>query len=189
MRGVAHFAYKFGPIRTQTQLTHTHTQHTQGGASASFPSPPSLHLLGNIYVLAKCGEITQSVPDLGEKIRPRRMATMPMTAERMFDFWRSSKIYRKLLAISNRRVWKFENLYIKLKIPSLSLFHSTSLSVYLNAMMIIQNINFCFIYSTVKFRQVGVSSWPGAKDKSASKRDTTNERDYRESVVQWRAGE
>lgn len=130
------------------------------------PPPPSpLHLLGNIYVLAKCGEITQSVPDLGEKIRPRRMATMPMTAERMFDFWRSSKIYRKLLAISNRRVWKFENLYIKLKIPSLSLFHSTSLSVYPNAMMIIQNINFCFIYFTVKFRQVGVSSWPGAKDK------------------------
>lgn len=48
-------------------------------------------------------------------------------------------------------------------------------------MMIIQNINFCFIYFTVKFRQVGVSSWPGAKDKSASKRDTTNERNYRES--------
>lgn len=44
MRGVAHFAYKFGPIRTQTQLTHT--QHTQGGAS--FPSPPPLHLLGNM---------------------------------------------------------------------------------------------------------------------------------------------
>lgn len=130
MRGVAHFAYKFGPIRTQTQLTHT--QHTQGGASASFPSPPSLHLLGNIYVLAKCGEITQSVPDLGEKIRPRRMATMPMTAERMFDFWRSSKIYRKLLAISNRRVWKFENLYIKLKIQSFSISFPLYLSLSLS---------------------------------------------------------
>lgn len=73
---------------------------------------------------------------------------MPMTAERMFDFlaqWQNvSKffwaIFPNVSVEIRKSLYKVENALVL----SIALSLSRSLSVYSNAMMIIQNINFFF---------------------------------------------
>lgn len=106
---------------------------------------------------------------------------MPMTAERMFDFlaqWQNvSKffwaIFPNVSVEIRKSLYKVENALVL----SIALSLSRSLSVYSNAMMIIQNINFFFLFiSLLNLDNLVCHLGQGPKDKSASKRDTTNEK-------------
>lgn len=103
-----------------------------------------------------------------------------MTAERMFDFlaqWQNvSKffwaIFPNVSVEIRKSLYKVENTLVL----SIALSLSRSLSVYSNAMMIIQNINFFLFISLLNLDNLVCHLGQGPKDKSASKRDTTNEK-------------
>lgn len=104
-----------------------------------------------------------------------------MTAERMFDFlaqWQNvSKfffwaIFPNVSVEIRKSLYKVENALVL----SIALSLSRSLSVYSNAMMIIQNINFFLFISLLNLDNLVCHLGQGPKDKSASKRDTTNEK-------------
>lgn len=104
-----------------------------------------------------------------------------MTAERMFDFlaqWQNvSKFFFGLFF--QTWVWKLENLYIKLKILLSSLSHylspARSLSIRMQWWLFKISIFFLFI-SLLNLDNLVCHLGQGPKDKSASKRDTTNEK-------------
>lgn len=130
-----------------------------------------------LVVLAKCGEITQSVPELDSPTLYRTDADDSWTDVRFFGA--VANCIEIFGLFFQTWVWKLENLYIKLKLLLSSLSHylspARSLSIRMQWWLFKISIFFLFI-SLLNLDNLVCHLGQGPKDRSASKRDTTNEK-------------